>query len=318
MARLKASEKQDIAKKTIAVLKKEYPAPPKPTERSALEWVLYSGCLEDVRPEDADAAIERLGEEFFDDNELRVSTMTEVEEILDPLPNADRRALRIRSALQYVFELDYSYDLDWLRKNTLEKADGELRKIPRLSDILQQVLGSHVFPIDGRMMQALAWLGWTDDVDFPGEPEPVFDEDGNEVPFTGPTDIDTLSDALKPAIRKAETPLFCHYLRFLATDPQFDELFAPPVAEEDEEAQDAGEAEEDVETEDHSLETSVQRLKVLLGHVAAKSAKKATKKSAAKKPAEEKKPAAKKSTAKKAAKKSAAKSGGRKKAAGKS
>src|SRR5260370_26752092 len=73
---------------------------------------IYGVCCEGVPRELADLAYRALREQFFDWNEVRVSSPREVEEALADLPGAEQRAERIISFLQEVFEATFSFDLE--------------------------------------------------------------------------------------------------------------------------------------------------------------------------------------------------------------
>src|SRR5262245_33435951 len=79
-----------------------------PETRPVLEQFIYGICREDATCELADLAYQNLREQFFDWNEVRVSSPREVEEALGEVPGAEQRAERIISFLQEVFEATFS------------------------------------------------------------------------------------------------------------------------------------------------------------------------------------------------------------------
>lgn len=207
--RLRASDKQSICRKIVTVLKKRYKGSPPKAARPALETILYAACLEDASPAEANDRFERLASEFHDLNEVRVSSISELSTVFHGLPDPERRALRIRSTLQYVFEKHFDFDFEVIRRKTFESAERQLAKIKGLSPFvraytLQVALGSHVIPVDQAMCNAAIWLGLVE-------------------PDATPA---SASDALRSVLRKADAPLFCHLLRRLATDRNFQKTFA--------------------------------------------------------------------------------------------
>jgi len=66
-----------IISKVYKVLKKHY-KPTAPPERPALEHLIYACLLENARPDAADEAFAKLKELYFDWNEIRVTTVTEL------------------------------------------------------------------------------------------------------------------------------------------------------------------------------------------------------------------------------------------------
>src|SRR5437588_12042468 len=97
----------------LFALKKRY-EPAAREARPVLEEFLYAVCREGTTREQADQAYHSLQERFFDWNEIRVSSVREVEEALAPLPAAEHRAQRLISVLQEVFETTFSFDLEAL------------------------------------------------------------------------------------------------------------------------------------------------------------------------------------------------------------
>ena len=194
----------------MRLLKKHYKTTPPKRDEPVLEIILYAVCLEDSTVEQADFACQQLQAAFHDLNEIRVSSISELTAVLKSLSRPEFRALEIRSALQYVFESDFAFNLESLRRRTLDLATKQLARIKNLSPFvrsytLQTVLGAHLVPADQPMANAAAWLGLAS----PGaSPEQA-------------------TARLKSAVRKADAPLFCHLLRMLATDPRFQKSFAP-------------------------------------------------------------------------------------------
>jgi len=206
---MKASEKQGLCKKLVTVLKRRYDKPAPKNDRSVLELLLYAVSLENVSVETAEATLRELLERFHDYNELRVSSLSEIEPIFNGMDDPEHRALRVRCILQDIFEKNYAFDFEDLRKKTLETATREMESLRHLTDFvrgytLQHALEAHILPLDERMRNAAVWLGLVP-------------------PDASPREA---GDSLKPAVRKADAPLFCHLLRCLATDSAFIKTFS--------------------------------------------------------------------------------------------
>ncbi|HID21814.1 MAG TPA: hypothetical protein EYP14_05365, partial [Planctomycetaceae bacterium] len=116
--RVKASEKQAICRQIVSTLKKRYQGTPPKNERPVLETMLYAICLEDASFEQAEAAYERYFSDFFDLNELRVSSISELEPIFDGMPRPEWKALRVRTLLNEIFERHYAFECELLRRKT--------------------------------------------------------------------------------------------------------------------------------------------------------------------------------------------------------
>src|SRR6185369_9836264 len=115
--------------KLYKVLKKHYKPVSPPADRTALEHLLYGCLLENARGELADEAFAKLKELYFDWNEIRVTTVTELAEGMGGIPDAAGAAQRVKRSLQSVFEGGYSFDIEALKKQNLGKAEKDLEKI---------------------------------------------------------------------------------------------------------------------------------------------------------------------------------------------
>jgi hypothetical protein len=207
----KTVDKQDVCKKLHVLLKKHYPGAAPKSELPVLETLLYAVCLEDSVPAQAEQAYARMLNGFHDLNEVRVSSIYELEAIFEGMEDPAWRALRLKNVLQFVFESTYSFDFDGLKRKPTEQAVKMLTKIPHLSAFvrhfsMQSGLGMHVLPIDQRIRHLLVWLGLV---------EPT-------------ANIETAAEALRSFVRKADAAVFCHLLRMLATDPKYVAVFEPP------------------------------------------------------------------------------------------
>ncbi|MDF1743095.1 MAG: hypothetical protein P1V19_05335 [Gimesia sp.] len=296
--KISTSEKQAICKKLITLLKKRYSATLPKYDRPVLETILHAICLENTTNSQADEVFDSLLAGFHDLNEIRVSTISELESVFKPVDDAEWRAYRIRSVLQYVFDKEYCFDLDSLKKKTLEQAQKQLTRTKTLTPFvinhtLQVVLGSHVLPVDEKILNATKWIGLLS-----------VDEC-----------IETASDNLKSSVRKADVPLFSHLLRCLSTDEELAadfNLLKNPLPEEGVELTQAASRLEAM----FAKPLSKQKKRVTKKKASAKTKK--TKASVKKKvPAKRVKTAAKKSpkkTAKKTVKKATRKTASAKKA----
>lgn len=160
------TNKQQILNSALASLRKKYPPPPEPERRPVLEEVLYAICREGVPSAIADAAFARLKADFYDWNEIRVSAVQEVADVLAALPDAGDRAKRIVEFLQEHFERTYSFELDSLEKKGLKQAAKQLAryKDKGVNDfvvawVTQRSLGGHAIPLDVPTLRVLQRLG---------------------------------------------------------------------------------------------------------------------------------------------------------------
>lgn len=260
----KASDLHSLCKKLVALLKKHYKPASHKKDKAVLETMLYAVCLENATNEQADAAFERLHESFHDYNEIRVSTFAELAECFEGMSEPDARAARVRSILQYVFEINFDFDFEPLHRKTMELAEKQLQKIRFLSSFiqlytLQKSLGAHMVPVDDRLRDTAVWLGLAP-------------------PHSSTVEV---AEFLKSAVMKADTAIFCEYGRCLALDDRLTQIFAKTKPPE----------------EGFDLDDMLTRVEAVL-----RTAKKAKAAPAAKKPAASKSKAAAKPVAKSAAK----------------
>ena len=170
--RSKSADKHEVCRKVTVLLKKMYAASLPKQELPVLETLLYAVCLENSTPEQAGAVYARLLNAFHDLNEVRVSSISELNPLFVDLSDPEWRAARVKSALQYVFETNYAFDFESLRRKTADLATKQLSKIPSLSSfvrayVMQHCLGSHILPLDDRMHAVLVWLGLTEKEESP-------------------------------------------------------------------------------------------------------------------------------------------------------
>lgn len=150
--------------KAHKVLKKHYQPILPVGERTVLEHMLYACCLENGRFEAADEAFAKLQETYFDWNEVRVTTVAELAEVLAPLHEPAVAAQRLKKLLQSVFETHYSFDIDELKKQNLGKAVKRIEKYDGATPfvvgyVTQAALGGHAIPVDAAALDLLLMIG---------------------------------------------------------------------------------------------------------------------------------------------------------------
>src|SRR5436305_1445342 len=159
-----------IISKLYKVLKKHYKPIAPPAERPALEHLIYACLLENARHEAADEAFAKLKELYFDWNEVRVTTVTELAEGMGSIPDASAAAQRVKKGLQSIFEANYSFDIELLKKQNLGKAEKDLEKVngstPFVrSYVTQNALGGHSIPVSKGALDALYAVGVINDAE---------------------------------------------------------------------------------------------------------------------------------------------------------
>src|SRR5581483_11313563 len=138
-----------------------------PEAKPVLESFIYAICREGVTREQADRAYRNLQGQFFDWNEIRVSSARELADVIDELPDAESRGQRIIDFLQEVFETTFSFDLEGIQKKGVKQAAKQLSRYQAANDftiawVTQQSLGGHAIPLDGPSLRLLRRLGVID------------------------------------------------------------------------------------------------------------------------------------------------------------
>ncbi|MFO0906628.1 MAG: hypothetical protein U0939_26730 [Pirellulales bacterium] len=158
-----ASNRSALLAKIHKVLKKHYKPVEPPGERTLLEHLLYACCLENARPEAADEAFAKLQQSYFDWNEVRVTTVNELAELLGNLPHPVKSAQQFKRALQSVFEAHFAFDIEYLAKQNLGKSEKDLERYTLgnpflISYVVQHGLGGHSIPVCQGTVEALMAL----------------------------------------------------------------------------------------------------------------------------------------------------------------
>ena len=150
--------------KTHRVLKQHYKPVHPPASRTLLEHLLFASCLENAPYEAAEKIYAYLSKHFFDWNEVRVSTVTELAEAMRSLPEPAAAASNLKRILQGVFEATYSFDLETLKKKNIGEGIKWLEKLPgstpfSVAYVTAAALAGHAIPLDRGAWEVLAIVG---------------------------------------------------------------------------------------------------------------------------------------------------------------
>jgi len=165
-----AANKQAQLTHLLNVLKKKVPGSPveEGEPRPILEEVVYAILREGATPGQATVAYGKLKEAFFDWNEVRVSTVSEVSDAMHGLPDSGAKSQRIIELLQEIFEDLYAFNLDDIAKKGVKQAAKQLARYKSgvgdftVAWVTQKSLGGHAVPIDGPSLRVLHRLGIVD------------------------------------------------------------------------------------------------------------------------------------------------------------
>jgi endonuclease III len=149
--------------RVFKILKKSYEPVSPPEDRTVLEHLLFACCLENAHYDAAEEAFAAVVHTFFDLNEIRVSTTTELSEVMSNLPDPSAAAHRLKRVLQNVFEEFYAFDLEAYRKKNLGPTVKWLKKVDgttnfTVSYVVQAALGGHSIAVDAGVLNALKTL----------------------------------------------------------------------------------------------------------------------------------------------------------------
>lgn len=159
-----SNNRATIINKVLKVLKKHY----KPAEinknRTLFEHLLYACLLENSLHEDADLVFDYLAKEYYDWNEVRVSTVRELAAAMKPLNDPEESAVRLKRVLNSVFETHYSYDLEPLKKQNIGQTVKQIEKYNgstgfTVAFVTQNALGGHSIPINQGLLESMRIVG---------------------------------------------------------------------------------------------------------------------------------------------------------------
>jgi endonuclease III len=186
------------------LLKKRYKPGAAAPKLTVLEAAVYGICHEGATRAQAEKALETFKTGFFDWNEVRVSSIAEIQSVIERagIPDAEDRANRLRRFLRQLFEKIYSFNLEALTKKPLKDSVKALQEFDSLqhdfvvATVTRLALGGHAIGIDVPTRRALGRLGVAE----PG------------------TDDPTLRGALERAVPKNRGTEFVDLIEDLAHD----------------------------------------------------------------------------------------------------
>jgi hypothetical protein len=150
--------------RTLKVLRKHYKPVAPAKDRTLLEHLLFACLLEDSPYEAAEQVFSNLKRDYFDWNEVRVSTIRELSEAMKPLVNPAEAGARLKQALHSVFESVYQFDIETLKKQNIGQAVKQLEKYNGTTPfvvayVTQMALGGHAIPVNRGALVALHAVG---------------------------------------------------------------------------------------------------------------------------------------------------------------
>lgn len=167
---MSASNRSTLFSKIHKVLRKHYDPVSPPSERTVLEHLLYACVLENAKHESVDDVFARLQKNYFDWNEVRVTSVPELAEVMSNITDAVEASKRLKRALQSVFETHYVFDIDFLKKQGLGKTIEGIEKFGGVTPfviayVTQNALGGHSIPLSSHAINLLMFFGAVSEAD---------------------------------------------------------------------------------------------------------------------------------------------------------
>ncbi len=159
-----APSKTQLLNEVHTLLKKRYKLEPRAEKLSVLEAIVYGICHEGTTREQAEQALSRFREQFFDWNEVRVSSIEEIQGVFAGQNHAEERANRLRRFLRQLFDKTYEFSMDSLAKKPLKESVKLLSEYDAmgsdyvLATVIQLGLGGHAMPVDHPIRRGLIRL----------------------------------------------------------------------------------------------------------------------------------------------------------------
>ena len=309
---MSAKNRAELIVKLHKAVKKSFQPITPPSNRTVIDHAIYACCLENSTAEEADESLAKLQENYFDWNEVRVTTDRELATTVKSLTDPLQAATRVKKMLYGIFETYYQFDLEFLKKENLGKAVQSFDKMVgvtpfAISYISQHGLGGHSIPTDKALLSLMHVLGIISEDEAAKGKVPGLER---AIPKAKGMEFSSLVHQLAVAFHK--TP-FSNSVRnqILKIDSSAKDRFPKRGGKKKEEAKPAKKAAAKPPAKAASKPAAAKKATV---KKAAKSKPKATKKAAPKKKTTPAKKAKKPAAKKKATKKKAAKKATKKKA----
>jgi hypothetical protein len=160
-----------LIERTLKVLRSHFKPVSAPKERTLFEHLMFACLLEDSPQEIAEHVFLTLKQDYFGWNEVRVSTIRELTDVLKPLVNPPESAARLKHSLHSVFESVYEFDIESLKKQNIGQAVKHLQKFNgttafAVAYVTQHALGGHAIPLNQGALIALHAVGVISDDEF--------------------------------------------------------------------------------------------------------------------------------------------------------
>jgi len=154
----------NLINRVLKVVRKHYKPVPAAKDRTLFEHLAYACLVENSPHELAEQVFNSLKADYFDWNEVRVSTIRELTEVTKPLVDPPQAAARLKQTLHSVFEGVYQFDLETLKKQNIGQSSKQLQKLKGstpfvVAYVTQSALGGHSIPVNNGLLIAMHVIG---------------------------------------------------------------------------------------------------------------------------------------------------------------
>lgn len=164
------AERAAVLKRMVTVLKKNFKVERPDASRTPIEQLIYAICLENASFSAADDVYNALTHNYFDWNEVRVSSSRELAETMKNLPEPAQTGLRLKRILHYIFDQKYAFEIDEIKKMSVKAFNEYVAKMENVTPfnsayVMMTVMGRHAIPVSSGEFEVLDVLGLIDDKD---------------------------------------------------------------------------------------------------------------------------------------------------------
>ncbi|MGD9632970.1 MAG: hypothetical protein AB7G28_14680 [Pirellulales bacterium] len=159
-----------LINRVLKVVRKHYKPVPAAKDRTLFEHLAFACLVENSPYETAEQVFNSLKQDYFDWNEVRVSTLRELGEVTKPLVDPPQAAARLKQTLHAVFEGVYQFDLETLKKQNIGASAKQLEKLKGstpfvVAYVTQNALGGHSIPVNNGLLIAMHVIGAISDAE---------------------------------------------------------------------------------------------------------------------------------------------------------
>lgn len=302
-----STNRATLINKLFKVAKKHFELIKPPADRPVMEHMLYACCLEDTEYEAADEVFAKLQQDYFEWNEVRVTTVKELAEVMKKVYQPEVAALKLRRTLHGMFEAHYQFDLEFLKRDNLGRAMQTMERYRGITPFVvsytaQSGLAGHSIPVDNALLYLLYVIGAINEAELEKRKIPGL---ARIIPKAKGVEFSSYVHQLAVAFYKSPNSKKIRDI-ILKISPDAKDRFPKRGAKKKTEEEPVVEepvVEEEVVVEEPKPETKAEKAKAKAAEKAAekKSKAKKTTKAAAKKPTKGSKASSKKAAAKKKA-----------------